>query len=208
MRKISTLANVVYLFLTVLFPAIFLLLGVYLLIGNSGTFKGFSLDTDLMDQIWARVLGVVVIVLFFLYFVVLYLRGRQEDCIAFDNPNGEVVIAVHAIEDSIRRLVETFKEIRGATPSVTPVNDGIDVTIKASLWDDSNVHETSEQIQSAVKSHVQGFFGLANVNSIRVFVIGTSSRSGTPPSPTPFEGTEESKEKADNDLAGPNDTVE
>jgi hypothetical protein len=177
MRAITVLANIAFIASIVLFTIVFLGLGILLVVFP---FEKFSVDA-ILDQhvmIW-RIVGVLMILAFINYLISMWLRTRHEDCIAFDNPEGEVIIAVHAVEDSVRRLVEAFPEVRSASPNVVGRNDGVDVEVKVTLWDDSNVHSSSERIQSATKGHIQSYFGLANVNTVKIFISGTSARGGS-----------------------------
>ena len=174
MRTITILANIAWIGLTVIFIIVFLAMGVFLVVFP---FKEFSIDSLLSrHRILAMIIGILMVAMVIKYFVAMWLRTRRENCIAFDNPDGEVIIAVHAVEDSIKSLVESFNEVRSVSPNVVAVNDGVDVEVRVTLWDDTNVHAVSERVQSATKSHIQSFFGLANVNTVKIFISGTASR--------------------------------
>ena len=134
------------------------------------------------------------VIMFIKYLVVIWLRSRRHQSISFDNPDGAVEIAVHAIEESIARLVGSHNEVKGAYPSIAATNDGLDVIVRVVLWDDSNVQSISQKIQAETKVHISSFFGVANVNNVKVFVSGTARRgaSKTPPSESESsEGTAE-----------------
>jgi len=194
MRTITVLANIAWFGLTVLFTVFFLAMGIFLVIFP---IMDFSIDTVLNEnKFLSMVVGVFMIVMFIKYLIVMWLRTRQEECIAFDNPDGEVIIAVHAVEESVKNLVESFSEIRGVTPNVIAVNDGVDVELKVTLWDDTNVHSISEKVQSATKSHIQSFFGLANVNTIKVFITGTARRVTNAQAKMDFDDSQTSEEDA------------
>ena len=194
MRTITVLANIAWFGLTVLFTVFFLAMGIFLVIFP---IMDFSIDTVLNEnKFLSMVVGVFMIVMFIKYLIVMWLRTRQEECIAFDNPDGEVIIAVHAVEESVKNLVESFSEIRGVTPNVIAVNDGVDVELKVTLWDDTNVHSISERVQSATKSHIQSFFGLANVNTIKVFITGTARRVTNAQAKMDFDDSQTSEEDA------------
>jgi len=195
MRTITVLANIAWFALTVLFTVFFLAMGIFLVIFP---IMNFSIDTVLNEnKFLSMVVGIFMIVIFFKYLIVMWLRTRQEECIAFDNPDGEVIIAVHAVEESVRNLVESFSEIRGVTPHVIAINDGVDVELKVTLWDDTNVHSISEKVQSATKSHIQSFFGLANVNTIKVFITGTARRVTNAQAKMDFDDSQTSEEDAE-----------
>ncbi len=176
MRTITVLANVAWVALTVIFVIVFLAIGVFLV---AFPFKEFSVESFISQHTaLTMIIGILMIGMFLKYLVVMWLRTRKEDCIAFDNPDGEVIIAVHAVEESVKNLVESFEDVRTALPSVVAADDGVNVEVKVTLWDDSNIHAVSERIQGATKSHIQSFFGLANVNTVKVFITATASRTG------------------------------
>ena len=101
---------------------------------------------------------------------------KKEQCIVFDNPDGEVIISIKAIEDFISRLAKTFTEIKEVSPSITPMNDGVDVDLKLVLWDDENVHVIVDKMKSVMRDQIQNFFGVANIHSIKIYVTRTVPR--------------------------------
>ena len=174
MRKITVLANIASVALAVIFAGVFLAIGVFLIISPC---KGYKIDPLIEGhKLWSIIIGILMVIMFLKYLVAMWLRNRRHQSISFDNPDGAVEIAVHAIEESISRLVGSYNEVKGAYPTISATNDGLDVVVKVVLWDDSNVQSVSQRIQNETKAHIMSFFGVANVNNVKVFVSGTARR--------------------------------
>jgi uncharacterized alkaline shock family protein YloU len=161
----------------------FALLGLYALLRDTVPFlKHTSLDTAVATP-WGKIVGGAAFVLVVVFAVALVVRVRRQDCISFDNPDGEVIIAITAIEDFIKRLGRSFSEVRDIFPAVVAVDGGVAIEVRAILWDDQNIHAACERIQKAIRGQVQTFFGLANVHTVKVFIARTVSR-GEPAAPS------------------------
>ncbi len=175
MRASNKAASVISIFILVLYTLIFFLCGLFFLFFKLDIFKDVTIDVFVSGP-WGKVVGIGLVAIPLIFLFMQLLKTRKEDCIAFDNPDGEVIIAIHAIEDFVKRLGNSFPEVKDLTPSVTPSDDGIDVEMRVVLWDDKNIHAVSERLQQSVKSQIQNFFGLANVHSVKVFIARTISR--------------------------------
>ena len=152
----------------------FAVLGLYALLHDSLPFlTTTSLDVAIGTP-WGKVAGGVMFALVVVFVLALAARVRRQDCISFDNPDGEVIIA---IEDFIRRLGRSFPEVRDISPAVVAVDGGVAIEARVTLWDDQNIHAACERIQKAVRSQVQTFFGLANVHTVKVFIARTIPRA-------------------------------
>ncbi len=148
----------------------FVVLGLYVLLGEMIPFlKDVSLDAAI-GTVWGKIVGAVMVLLVVVFVVALIARVRRQDCISFDNPDGELIIAISAIEDFIKRLGHSFPEVRDITPTVAAADGGVAIEARVTLWDDQNPHAVVEQVQKTVRSQVQSFFGLANVHTVKVFV--------------------------------------
>ena len=174
MRKITFLAQIASVALTVIFAGVFLAIGIFLIIAPCRQYKVDPLIEGY--KLWSIIIGILMVVMFLKYIAAMLLRTRRHQSISFDNPDGAVEIAVHAIEESISRLVGNYNEVKGAYPTVTATNDGVDAVVKVVLWDDANVQAVSQRIQNETKAHIMNFFGVASVNNVKVFVSGTAKR--------------------------------
>jgi uncharacterized alkaline shock family protein YloU len=179
MNYFNNVFKIISLCCVVLYTAIFIVGGAFLVIYTEGRF-GTTGVHDFMASFWGKLVGIVAILVGVAFIVSKYLATKRENCIAFDSAEGEVIIAVSAIEDFVRRLAKSFWEVKDAMPTIEPRDDGVAVDMKVVLWDDKNIQATTGKIQKTVKSQIQDFFGLANVHHVKVFVMKTVSREAPP----------------------------
>jgi uncharacterized alkaline shock family protein YloU len=171
--KIMTLCCVI------LYTGVFIVGGAFFVISSKATFEEITVD-GFIQSFWGKVVGVLGVVIGLAFISAQYLATKKEDCIAFDSSEGEVIIAVSAIEDFVKRLANSFWEVKDALPTIEPRDDGVAVEMKVVLWDDKNIQDTTTKIQKTVKNQIQSFFGLANVHQVKVFVVRTVSREAAP----------------------------
>jgi len=177
-----------------LYTMVFILGGLFFVISGKATFDTISVD-GFIQSFWGKLVGVVAIIIGLAFIAAQYLARKKEDCISFDSPDGEVIIAVSAIEDFVRRVTKSFWEVKDATPTIEPRDDGVGVEMKVVLWDDKNVQSATAKIQKTIKSQIQDFFGLANVHQVKVFVMRTVSREAAPEKEVAEKGAPESEEE-------------
>jgi len=189
-RTPATIAIVMSVVITICFAVV----GLYAAFRDTVPFlKNTSVDAAIGTP-WGKVVGGVMIAAVIVLLAALVARVRRQDCISFDNPDGEVIIAINAIEDFIRRLGRSFPEVRDIFPAVVAVDGGVAIEVRVSLWDDQNIHAACERIQKAVRGQVQTFFGLANVHTVKVFIARTMSRGE--PAAAPSAPADEYPEEA------------
>jgi uncharacterized alkaline shock family protein YloU len=177
----------------------FAVLGLYALLNDMLPFlKGASLE-GAIDTVWGRIAGAVMFLMALAFAIALIVRVRRQDCISFDNPEGEVIIAISAIEDFVKRLGRSFHEVRDIAPAVVAVDGGVAVEARVTLWDDQNIHAACERIQKVIRSQVQTFFGLANVHTVKIFIARTIPRTEPAPLVPIDEYPEEHAEEPEGD---------
>ncbi len=179
MSYFNNVFKIISLCCVILFILVFLVGGAFFIISSRATFEAVSLDQFILS-FWGKFVGALAMLIALAFLVAQYLATKKEDCIAFDSPEGEVVIAVSAIEDFVKRVTSNFWEVKDAAPAIEPRDDGVGVEIKVSLWDDKNIQATTAKIQKTVKTQIQDFFGLANVHQVKVLVMRTVSREAAP----------------------------
>jgi len=187
MSYFNNVFKIISLCCIILYTAVFVVGGVFFVVYTKGRFPSASMDA-FVQGFWGKFVGIVAILLGLAFIVSQYLATKKEDCIAFDSPDGEVVIAVSAIEDFVKRVTNSFWEVKDAAPTIEPRDDGVAVEMKVVLWDDKNIQSTTAKIQKTIKEQIQDFFGLANVHQVKVFVMKTVSREAV--------SEKEAKEKA------------
>lgn len=101
---------------------------------------------------------------------------QREKTIAFENPDGQVTIALSAIEDFIKRAIKQLPEVKELKPNVKAGKKGILIVNRVTLFSDVNIPETTEKIQNIVKSRVQDMLGVEEPITIKVNVVKISHK--------------------------------
>ncbi len=131
-------------------------------------------------------LGLTGALLIFISVVVVQItigKVQREKTIAFENPDGQVTIALSAIEDFIKRALKQLPEVKELRPNVKAGKKGISIINKVVLFSDINIPETTEKIQNIVKTRVQDMLGVEEPISIRVHVVKIVHKEEAPKNP-------------------------
>lgn len=123
--------------------------------------------------------GITGLVIIFINFMVIQItmgKIKRERTIAFENPDGQVTIALTAIEDFIKRAIKQLPEVKELKPFVRASKKGISIVNKCTLFSDVNIPETTEKIQNIVKLRVQEMLGVEEPISIKVHVVKISHK--------------------------------
>lgn len=97
-------------------------------------------------------------------------KMHREKTIAFDNPDGQVTVALTAIENFMKGLNRQIPQIKELKPNVVAGKKGIVVDVKVSLYSDSNIPNVTETIQSVVKGRVQDMLGIEDPIAVKVHI--------------------------------------
>ncbi len=190
---------------------ILLYLALYLVIGGALIILAlniFSLDqiiegvnflySDQNLKLAMGVIGIMFILIGILSAQISFGKMQREKTIAFENPDGQVVVSLTAIEDFIKRMVKEMPQVKELKSTVTAGKKGIDVISRATLFSDSNIPEITEKIQSMIKTKLLEMLGIEEAISIKIHVAKLLHRGGkeeiTEPKETsrhiPFRGIE------------------
>ena len=99
---------------------------------------------------------------------------QSEKTIAFENPEGQVTVSLSAIEDFIKKSVKHLPEVKEMRANVFASKKGISVVARATIFADSNIPETTERIQSIIKTKVQEMLGVEETINIKINVTKIS----------------------------------
>lgn len=127
-------------------------------------------------------LGIAGILLIFISIMVVQVAMgtiKREKTIAFENPDGQVTISLSAIEDFIKRALKQLPEVKELKPNVRAGKKGISIINRVTLFSDINIPETTEKIQSIVKSRVQDMLGVEEPINIKVHVVKIAHKEET-----------------------------
>jgi len=95
-------------------------------------------------------------------------RLHREKTIAFENPDGQVTVALSAIENFLKGLVKHIPQIKELKPNIVAGKKGIIIDTKVTLYSDLNIPNVTETIQSIVKSRVQDMLGIEEAIVVKV----------------------------------------
>jgi len=147
---------------------------------------------------WARVLagiiGAAIVVCGAFRSRAILSRVGKEKTIAFENPDGQVTVSLSAIEDFVKKSVHQFADVKELRSNVTANKRGINIECMATIFSDSNIPQTTEKIQSLVKSRVQEMLGVEEPINIKINVIKISpTKIRKESAPSQKEGEESSR---------------
>lgn len=125
-------------------------------------------------------------------------KMRSDKTIAFENPDGQVLVSLAAIEDYIRRLAKTLPQVKDLKSYVSASKKGVSVLSKATLFSDSNIPEVTEKIQAIIKNRLLEMLGIEETISVKIHISKLINRSSKDEGgdlkeirpPVPFRGLE------------------
>jgi uncharacterized alkaline shock family protein YloU len=156
---------------------------VFFLIG--GLLIAFALDWLTVDDINrtvqylqlgfnARIItglvGFLVIVINIFFAQLILGRIEKEKTIAFNTPTGQVTIALSAVEDLIKRLAQSFSEIKEMRPDVVASKRGVEVNLRVVLQSEANIPDLTSHLQETIKTKIQEMLGIEEQISVKVHV--------------------------------------
>jgi len=192
--------NVIVLFV---YTLVFVLVGVFLI---SFAFNAYQLSaiTGLIETAYANphiktTLSLSGALMIFISILILQLtvgKLQRERTIAFENPDGQVLISLSAIEDFIKRTMKQLPEIKELRPNVIASKKGVNITSRVTLFSDAHIPDVTEKIQNILKNKVQGLLGIEEPVNIRVHIVKIVNKESVPQKeiikreekPIPFHG--------------------
>lgn len=95
---------------------------------------------------------------------------QRERTIAFANPDGEVTIALSAIEDFIKKVAKQMPEVKELKSDVIASKKCVEVSTRATLWSDTNIPDVTEKIQVIIRNKLQEMLGIEEKIEVKVHV--------------------------------------
>jgi len=160
------------------YTVVFLIIGGFFIIVSLNLVPEVYI-TDTLATIYAMpnirlILDVTGILLIFISIMVAQItvgKIKREKTIAFENPDGPVVISLTAIEDFIKRALKQLPEVKELRPNVRAGKKGITIVNRVTLFSDINIPDITEKIQHIVKTRVQDMIGVEEPITIRIHVV-------------------------------------
>jgi hypothetical protein len=113
----------------------------------------------MLRKIFGGIGGFLLLINFIVYGF-LGVRRQQDKIIAFDNPAGRVKVSLTALEDLIRRRVESMPEIKEAKILIRAFRGRITAKVYLSLRAEVNIPDLTSRVQELVKNKVQDTVGV------------------------------------------------
>ncbi|MCK4244038.1 MAG: alkaline shock response membrane anchor protein AmaP [Candidatus Omnitrophica bacterium] len=138
-----------------------------------------QLHLERIDLTTIGIIGTSLIILgmLWLLFIVDYLHKSRA--ISFDNPGGEVKVALSAIEDFIvKRVLAQIKAVKRITTKAFATAKGLKLINRVVLWSDNEIPGTCGAIQDLIKKYLQDIVGVERISVIKVYVRGISTHIG------------------------------
>jgi len=134
-----------------------------------------NLITYLQNSFSARISlglsGFLLILISFWFAEIILGRFQREKTIAFPTAQGEVTIALSAVEDLIKRLAVLIPGIKELRPDVIASKKGIVVDLRVILKSEANIPELTEKLQDITRSKIQEVLGIEEQIIIKIHVL-------------------------------------
>jgi len=115
--------------------------------------------------------GFLLILISFWFAEIILGRFQREKTIAFPTAQGEVTIALSAVEDLIKRLAVLIPGIKELRPDVIASKKGIIVDLRVILKSEANIPELTEKLQDITRSKIQEVLGIEEQIIIKIHVL-------------------------------------
>ncbi len=102
------------------------------------------------------------------------LRYKKNEFIVQQTENGEIRIAVRAIENLVRKCTDMHEEIEVSGLRISNHRDGVAVDLKASLPNNISIPLAVESLQKQIKQYITVSTGVS-VREVRVAIVNTKA---------------------------------
>ncbi|MCK5306257.1 MAG: alkaline shock response membrane anchor protein AmaP [Candidatus Omnitrophica bacterium] len=130
-----------------------------------------SLSTDTNIRMIIGFIGAATIVVSLCILQLAFGGSKKEKTLSYENPSGQVTVALSAIEDFVKRLARDFKEIKELRPSVKVNKEGVQILCKVYILQDFPIPEVSGKIQNTIKLKVQSLLGIEEEINVKVHIV-------------------------------------
>jgi len=121
------------------------------------------LETEFFADYWLRfiagLVGVLLILMCFGYLQRLLQRSRRDKSLTFESVQGQVSITLFAIEDMLRKILESREEVSHIRVKVMLRKKYIEVITRGVLAAEVNLVEFTKEIQESVKEKMHTLLG-------------------------------------------------
>ena len=154
--------------------------GVCLLVFGAGVFP-FRLDLSFLDRsftLWQRGIMVAAAVALCLLglrgCLMLFRRTRERGFIMQHTEYGDLSISMTAMENMVKKCVDTHDELKVNTTRISNARDGVIVSMRISLASGVNIPLAVSALQKQIKQYITSCSGV-DVKEVRVMVETNNS---------------------------------
>jgi len=154
---------------------VILVIGVGLFVFGTGIFP-FKLDLSFLEQqyeFWQRaVMTIVAVALCALGLrgiAMLFRSGKEKGFIAQHTEYGDLSISMTAMENMVKKCVDSHNELKVSGTRIHHARDGVVVSIRISLGNGVNIPLTVSALQKQIKQYITSCSGV-DVKEVRVMV--------------------------------------
>ncbi|MEW6535791.1 MAG: alkaline shock response membrane anchor protein AmaP [Candidatus Auribacterota bacterium] len=135
-----------------------------------------NITVFLENNLLVLVAGSALAFIAILYLVISFPCKRRETFLRYNTSEGEILISLFAVEDFIRKIARTFREIKDSYPSVTlKGKDSIEINVKLKIWAGvNNLPIAIEDLQKEIRQQIQSCLGIENIIAIHIFLAKDS----------------------------------
>lgn len=132
--------------------------------------------TFMQNDIYVMAAGAALMLIALLYMAISIPGRRKESFLKYNTTEGEILISAFAVEDFIKKVSRSFREIKDAYPSVTlKGKDSVEINLKLKIW--AGVHNLPfalEDLQKEIRNQIQNMLGIENIHAIHIFLAKDS----------------------------------
>ncbi|MGK9250093.1 alkaline shock response membrane anchor protein AmaP [Paenibacillus humicus] len=109
-----------------------------------------------------------------LFFVSIRVKGSSSSSIDQRNDFGDIRISIETVENLVLKAAGRQRGVKDLKARITTAESGLDIAVRAVVDGETSIPHLTEEIQRAVKDHVEEITGIP-VAAVSVFVANVIS---------------------------------
>lgn len=170
MNLLKRFGAIIYLVLMVAVGGVFIALGLKLC--NPDICLGLS--DEVVKTVGGQIIFIFVGGIVFMTGVIVPYKVekklQKKRTVRFQNPDGEVMVSLSAIEDYVRKIAKSIPEIKDIKSTVDISRKGIDITAAVAISAGANIPKITEKIQLEVKNKIRVMLGSEEELNTKIFI--------------------------------------
>jgi len=150
----------------------------------------FDFSAPINIRVVLFLFGVLIILCAIRQIQKIFNRSKHEQSITFNAPHGPISITLFAIEDMIKKMLDSKNELSHIRPCVTVKDDTLIIELKANIAADVNILTVTKDMQQKIHSKLNQLIGdqhNININvQIRKMFLGPKKHNEDEEAEVPF----------------------